>query len=511
MASTIAYSLIAAWLIFAVFYSIKRYRDPFQTNPRVLESIPPVFTTLGVFGTFLGIFFGLQRFNVNDITASIPTLLEGLKTAFLTSIVGISLSLVFAQIVSWIQKRVDDQTKSEASDELDALNRILNELQEMSQANTTGYKTIENALVGENERSVGGQLSSLRLKVQEDNAQLAESSRKLIEQNAELIRALGGDADTSLLSQMKKMRIESDETAIKVLNGFDSLGSIIKEYGALNAEKSENVVQGLVQASAQITKMREGLDATGEAVINRMDSLGETLAKNNTEALVHVMKAATEQFNAQMTELIDRLVKENFQELNNSVKKMNDWQVQNKAAMESLVQHLHAAEESLLQSSTSLKGMTESTQQLVASDGFLRKVLEELHEVMAKDTGLKRTAEQLLNGSKLIQESSAQYSNAAVKMGEWVQREEAMKAEVARLIAQLKELEKIRAINGEFWKETREHMEAGVSIIKSGAKELEGNLDGIKNEFYRMLDNTLQNLDSCIQSMMNHYDGQGRN
>ncbi len=44
--------------------------------------------TVGILGTFLGIFVGLWEFDVNNITASIPLLLEGMKLAFVTSIAG---------------------------------------------------------------------------------------------------------------------------------------------------------------------------------------------------------------------------------------------------------------------------------------------------------------------------------------------------------------------------------------------------------------------------------------
>ncbi|MGL4929458.1 MAG: hypothetical protein ACRC4H_04825, partial [Plesiomonas sp.] len=47
--------------------------------------VPTLLTTMGIFGTFFGIVLALLYFNQNDIEASIPPLLEGLKTAFITS------------------------------------------------------------------------------------------------------------------------------------------------------------------------------------------------------------------------------------------------------------------------------------------------------------------------------------------------------------------------------------------------------------------------------------------
>ncbi|AFL72419.1 hypothetical protein [Thiocystis violascens] len=56
------------------------------------ESTPTLLTTLGILGTFLGIAIGLLEFDATRVESSIPLLLDGLKIAFTTSIVGILLS-----------------------------------------------------------------------------------------------------------------------------------------------------------------------------------------------------------------------------------------------------------------------------------------------------------------------------------------------------------------------------------------------------------------------------------
>lgn len=60
--------------------------------------------SVGVLGTFVGIFIGLQSFNPEDIMNSVNDILVGLKTAFFTSIVGMSV----ATILSIIQKLKDE-------------------------------------------------------------------------------------------------------------------------------------------------------------------------------------------------------------------------------------------------------------------------------------------------------------------------------------------------------------------------------------------------------------------
>lgn len=52
--------------------------------------------SLGVLGTFLGIAIGLYYFDVTDIKTSLPILLGGLKTAFITSGFGIFFSIIIS-------------------------------------------------------------------------------------------------------------------------------------------------------------------------------------------------------------------------------------------------------------------------------------------------------------------------------------------------------------------------------------------------------------------------------
>ena len=52
--------------------------------------------SMGVLGTFVGVFIGLQGFDPADITNSVNDILVGLKTAFFTSIVGMSVSTILS-------------------------------------------------------------------------------------------------------------------------------------------------------------------------------------------------------------------------------------------------------------------------------------------------------------------------------------------------------------------------------------------------------------------------------
>ena len=69
--------------------------------------------SLGVLGTFIGIFIGLQNFNPDDMKNSINGILLGLKTAFYTSIVGMSTALILTIIQKLFYKKMDNSSKNE--------------------------------------------------------------------------------------------------------------------------------------------------------------------------------------------------------------------------------------------------------------------------------------------------------------------------------------------------------------------------------------------------------------
>ena len=84
---------------------------------------------LGVIGTFAGICIGLADFNSNEIEKSIPLLLQGLKTAFWTSLIGTSLAVFFNVWYSFKDKKdVDDE-----DDEIPLLKLQIKELQAISE------------------------------------------------------------------------------------------------------------------------------------------------------------------------------------------------------------------------------------------------------------------------------------------------------------------------------------------------------------------------------------------
>jgi len=80
--------------------------------------------TSGIILTFYGIWLGLVGFDVTDIESSIPTLLVGLKTAFSSSLVGLSTSMLINLFFVKSEKS-EGESLQEAVVQLRTLNKSL--------------------------------------------------------------------------------------------------------------------------------------------------------------------------------------------------------------------------------------------------------------------------------------------------------------------------------------------------------------------------------------------------
>jgi chromosome segregation ATPase len=467
----IIYGLLAGWTIFSLYYIYRVWtlKDTNKIVPYVYDSIPTVFTTLGILGTFVGIYFGLRQFNVNDVTASIPSLLEGLKTAFTTSIWGISLSLIFGKSSQIVLREVEMKAPPKPTDELAALQEMTLILKESKDQNNSNFNTLNRSLIGDKDDSLSTQLVRLRNQFTELETKYDKQYQTL----EKVQQALGGDGETSLLTQIQKLRAEQNEYSN--------------------------------QTNKNIDWIVESMNKNNELISRKFDEFSELLAKNNTEALVEVMKRATEEFNAQMSDLIEKLVQENFQELNNSVQRMNQWQQENKEMIQSLTDQFKKVSIEFAITATAIKDITENTTKLTDENSHLTKLIEELQKVMVDDTKFQEIVGKLTSTVDTLKENTEAFDETTNKLNNWVRNQMNFSDIVAKLLTRLEEIEKIKDINQVFWDNTKKQLNEGVGVIEKASKRLSNDLENINAEFYERLNDTLQNLDTLIQRIIANY------
>ena len=465
------YGLLASWTLFSIYYTIRVWTMGVnRIIPYVYDTIPNVFTTIGILGTFVGIYFGLRTFDVNNINESIPALLEGLKTAFTTSIWGIILSLFFGKISQVVLRSAELKLPPKPTDELAALQEINDNIIGSRKENDKNLQTLNKSLIGENDDSVSTQLVKLRNQFTE----LQGSQEKQNETMFKVQQALGGDGDTSLLTQIQKLRAEQIETS----------------------KDTKKNIEWIV----------ESMNSNNKLISEKFDEFSELLAKNNTEALVEVMKRATEEFNSQMSALIEKLVQENFQELNNSVNRMNQWQQENKEMIGQLTTQFTKVSEDFQIASTSIKEITDNTNKLTNDNSHLTKLIEELQKVMIEDTKYQEIVNQLTSTINTLKENTKAFDGTTNKLNDWVRNQMNFSDSVAKLLTRLEKIDRIKDINELFWENTKKQLNEGVSVIEKASKRLSNDVENINEEFYERLNDTLQNLDTLIQRIIANYN-----
>ncbi len=88
--------LIGIIIFLTVYFQFFRY------SSRTAEAAPTILTSIGIFGTFLGVAIGLSNFDTLHLQESVPQLLSGLKTAFWSSIAGLlgALTIKFRAVMN---------------------------------------------------------------------------------------------------------------------------------------------------------------------------------------------------------------------------------------------------------------------------------------------------------------------------------------------------------------------------------------------------------------------------
>lgn len=320
----VCFQIIVGGFAFGVLWQ----RKDWHTHTNTVASI---LTVIGVFGTFLGIFIGLQAFKIENIEASISDLLEGLKLAFLTSLVGIGSAIllkgVAAPLFQTFQKG-GNPIEVERDKFIDAIKRI----------ETSGEMNLRAELV--------------RL-----NDTIEKESSKTREVLDNIKTSLTGKHDELIQSQAEEHR----ETR-EMLTGMKT--EIVGIKGALTGENESTVFAQLQELTSTVS-----------------EKVGEIAAKVGeiaTGQLIEALREVIRDFNKNLTEQFG----ENFKQLNEAVDKTVEWQEQYRQQMDELANEFRMAAESIEQSRESVKQIAEASGEIAESSCSIVTCVEDMEPLL---------------------------------------------------------------------------------------------------------------------------------
>jgi len=271
-------------LVMLAIFALSVWQGRNGRHDQFLEHAPAVLVSLGILGTFVGIVIGLLDFDAHDIKGSIEGLLDGLRTAFITSLVGMTLSILFKALDAWWFAPARGRAEQPDSVTPEHIHSVL----------TQQVKLLEG-----------------------------------------LNQSLAGNEEGSVAGQLKLMRTD-------------------------------------------VSDFRNGIDRTHrefqEKLFLHLTLFGEMLAKSATETVIEALRQVIQDFNKHLVEQFG----DNFKALNDSVGKMNEWQVLYKEHVEKLEARIELAINELERTATAneviSRALSSSEQSIGSIEGHCQSI-----------------------------------------------------------------------------------------------------------------------------------------
>ena len=493
--------IVVAFIVCLILVLKFKNSEKMEANRRIIEYFPTLVSTLGVLGTFWGITKGLMAFDTSDLDQSIPGLLDGLKTAFFTSLAGMIGSMFLSAFIS----KKQDERDGGISDINQAAGEITKSVKAMSDANTETMRSIQQQLTEQEAdrkafyRTVGEVMS--KISDTQKSITSAIDSLVVLQRSQENSLADIKEATTQQSVAINSVAKYSQEVS-EYTHHLGEILDVISGMSGTEDEINEKVGKLKEIIHGEVIEIEDNMAKTNKLLESKFDEFTELLKKSNTEALVEVMKKVTEEFQKQMNSLINKLIQENFDQLTKSVEKLNQWQQENKEMIASLTHQYREMSDNFEATSTSLTRVKDDTTSLVSEGGKLRQLVDALNQVIIEDERFIEVTKELHETANLSRSNMESFNESTKTLNEWVRKQRNFVDGVQLLIAKLEELNKIRDYGEQFWQGTKDKMEEGVGILTRGSQTLNSQLTSLDRQFYGRLSATLAELDNCITKMV---------
>lgn len=266
---------------------------------RLIDLLPDVLTSLGILGTFIGLVVGLKDFeptNYEAMTASVSSLVNGIKVAFLTSIYGLSLSLVFGY-----------GTKTAYGDLTEALHSFLDKFHRF--VIPSAEAEARNLMVNYEE----AQTEAIEKMTEQFSEHLATSFERVITPSfRKMNQSMDILTDTMAKGQEEMMKGLLDDFLIKMKDSFhlqfDSFNQALDDMTKAQKSMTENTKSMYTDLSDHLLKSFERENDHMQAVVREMGAMHKeylTSAQQTMETNQHYSDALEQNYRQVVSYLQD--------------------------------------------------------------------------------------------------------------------------------------------------------------------------------------------------------------
>jgi len=266
--------------LFTVGWILLTIYIPNKFKQRGIQEMQTIATTFGILGTFIGIIVGLMNFDTASIEIAVPLLLDGLKFSFITSIVGMSMSLLIGLFPQKFghglstEEGVEEKVKSEP----ELLAELLSEMRDLNKN-----------IAGDSDTTLITQIQKMRTNIvdkQDDlNKAFDKFAESMVNSNidalAEAIEKVMGDFNTTVNDKLSK--------------AFDDFRESVENLNVWQSEYKD-----------QITSQTENLKAVKVSMDVSVESIDSV--KNSFEEILQIKERFDEllkNLNAQLQGSLD--------------------------------------------------------------------------------------------------------------------------------------------------------------------------------------------------------------
>jgi hypothetical protein len=267
-------------------------------NLRAINNVSNTLIGLGILGTFVGLTYGIADSNFETTEAiknSINNLLSGMGTAFVSSIWGMGLSLIFTNILKLWQSNITRRIQDLCL-ELDKENKV--EQQE--------YETFQQ----EKQRDIINELFNEYLVTDTDEGKQLPKNvfRQLLEESVKQTASLqtfSDDLGTSIELAMEKLVEDNSQQISQLIE--EKLVPVLEDLKAIKQDSGTQVIENAVQRLAD--SMKSMMDDFKNTITGDTKQEMEGLAERLTvvsESLVGIPNTMTD-ITLQVSEVIEAL------------------------------------------------------------------------------------------------------------------------------------------------------------------------------------------------------------
>lgn len=328
----------------AAFFSQQNIIDS-KINTELYKHLPGVLTGLGIIGTFIGLLYGLNHFEISDptkIEQSVTGLLSAVEHAFYASATAIFVAMFVTVLEKYLLNKavvlldelvqlIDKQFIAGIGEE------YLSDLVKNSQESAVQTKQLKDSLVNDLKTMLenmvaeqGRQTNSLAEKLIESNLSSAELTAKQISESvenvfreplqkiAETVRATSQDQSSQVQSLLADVLTEfhqkleenfgkqfkglgemlerSTESIASMQNGFADL---IGELKTTSRDTSQEIQQALASTINDISDSQSLIQESIQKMLVNLEDSSSRIANKNEDSLLEM--------NSQMSKMLDQI------------------------------------------------------------------------------------------------------------------------------------------------------------------------------------------------------------